>query len=457
MKKSKLILFLFLINISGTFSQNTKKIQIVDDNNEAIPFVHIKLSDNFGLISDVNGCFILNTDIDRDSLIYISHIAFEPQQLTTNNLNDTIHLMPKHHLLNEIIVTTDDVSEILANAFKNVSYDIRKNYNSTRLLAIGDSILYYDETSFKLIKVENEKIRIKTYNTINYNISTKNNFNTKFPFAATLSKNPYWVYNSKSNLSALIKNAYLVSKNRIYYKIKSVTDSTNITMYVNRKNNRLLRFEKSLNPRVIQEDVKIGAANYSYDFEITDDNKIVIKFFKYQSISYYKRDTSVISLKSSFSDILVDKINVRDSISFKTLEELKSYKQKQRIIDASLYFYFKRDELHTEINNNDSTSELSSSIILGNPKFHINSDLKDFKLTIPKQNYYIALYNQATLSYDYYPSNSKINVDVNSVNFNQRVYNMRNKDSFNPYGVLNPQSSVFMGLINTFLNKIQDK
>lgn len=180
MKKIKLIVFLFLINSSGLLSQNVKKIQIVNDNNEAIPFVNIKLSDNFGLISDVNGCFILNTGISRDSLVYISHIAFEPQQLTANNLNDTIHLMPK-------------------------------------------------------------------------------------------------------------------------------------------------------------------------------------------------------------------------------------------------------------------------------------LDLKQFKLPIPKQNYYIALYNQATLSYDYYPSNSKVNVDVNSVNFNQRIYTIRNKDSFNPYGVQNPKSSVFIGLINTFLNEIQDK
>lgn len=457
MKKSKLMLFLFLINISGTFSQNTKKIQIVDDNNEVIPFVHIKLSDNFGLISDVNGCFILNTAISRDSLIYISHIAFEPQQLTTNNLNDTIHLIPNLHILNEILITTDNVSEILTNAFRNVNYDTRKNYNSTRLMAIGDSLVYYDETSFRLVKVDNEKIRTKTYNTINYNVSTKGSLNINFPFAATLSKNPYWVYDSKSNLSELIKNAYLVNKNSFYYKIKSVTDSTNITMYVDRKNNRLLRFEKSLHPRVIQEDVKIGNVNYSYDFEITDNNKIVIKFFKFQSVTYYKKDTSMIDVRSNISDILVDKISEKDSVSFKTLKELKSYKQKQRIIDASLFFYFKKEEPSREINNNDSISALSSSILLGNPKFHINSDLQEFKLTIPKQNYYIVLYNQATLSYDYYPLNSKVNVDVNSVNFNQRVYNLRNKDSFNPYGVQNPKSSVLIGLINTFLNKIQDE
>lgn len=108
-----------------------------------------------------------------------------------------------------------------------------------------------------------------------------------------------------------------------------------------------------------------------------------------------------------------------------------------------------------EINTHDSTSALSS-ILLGYPEFYINSDLKDLKLHIPKQNNYLAIYNQTTLSYDYYPFNAKVSFDLNAVNFNQSGYNLSIKDSFNPYGVLNPQSSVFIGVINTFLNKIQD-
>ena len=60
----KLVIVILLMNVSGLYSQNIRKVHIADVNGEAIPFVSIRLSDSYGVISDSNGCFILGKNFD---------------------------------------------------------------------------------------------------------------------------------------------------------------------------------------------------------------------------------------------------------------------------------------------------------------------------------------------------------------------------------------------------------
>jgi len=68
--------------------------------------------------------------------------------------------------------------------------------------------------------------------------------------------------------------------------------------------------------------------------------------------------------------------------------------------------------------------------------------------------YYVALYNKSTMSYQYYPTNFKINFNLNSPLFAGQ--NINPKDSFNPYGGHKPQVSLAFGVLSLFLKKIQE-
>lgn len=449
---------LFTIILLSSFSQNTRKVYIVDENKKAIPFVHINLPDGFPLVSDANGVFLLNDEIYRDSLIYLSHISFDSKQIKTRSIDDTIYLKTKEYELDEIVISSINIESVLRNALKGVKYSNRLYYNSTRLMARNDTLLLYKEETFKTLKIEDVRVKRKVFSRIYYNVKTKDDFNLNFPFISVIQMNPYKFYQSKSKLNELIKNAFLKQITDSFYKIESKTDTTSIIMYVSRINNRLLRFKKITIPTINNSmNTFISKSNYSYDFKMNSSNTIIIKSFKYEGTLNRRLGSKIIKGTMRVSDILVKNSKIQDSIKFNSLEELKAYKQKQKLIDASLYPYFRKDETSIELNSNDSLSSLGESVNIEISKFKINSYSKEFKQKLPKYNYYMALYNQATLSYDYYPSKTKVQFDLNSVNSNSKIPNRLKKDSFNPYGVRDPKSAVYMGVINSLLRKIQKK
>ncbi|SDC95866.1 hypothetical protein [Williamwhitmania taraxaci] len=272
----KIMLFVFLMNTLGLYSQNITNVCIVDENGMSIPYVHIRLSISDGLISNANGCFTLNKNIDRDSLVYISHIAFEPIQLTIGSIGDTIHLVSKVYSINEVVFSQVNIYKLLTNAFKPVSYDAKRNYCSTRLFATGDSLVYYSEELFKLTKFDEKKMimKRKLIGAIYYNASTKDSNYIRFPISSSIRNNPYWFYSSETNLLPLIKIASIEKQYENFYQVKAKTDSSEITMYVSKENGRLLRFEKTITPHK-QKNVHIGETSYSYDFEIGKNNIII--------------------------------------------------------------------------------------------------------------------------------------------------------------------------------------
>ena len=440
------------MNVSGLYSQNIRKVHIADVNGEAIPFVSIRLSDSYGVISDSNGCFILGKNFDQDSIVYISHIAYEPVRLMINSIGDTIRLIAKQYSIDEVVCSNVNVPELLANAFKNTKYTIRNNYNSTRLFAIGDSLIFYNEKSLKLMKVDDKKIKTKTYGNIYYNVSTKEKYNNSFSFSSTLLMNPYFFYSTKNNLSKLIESSHIEKVYEEYYKLKAITDSSVITMFISRINGKLIRFEKSI-PSQIQKGVQIGKTTYSYDFEISKKNTVAIKSFKYQTTLYIK-DKTADTVKNYLSDILVDTIYNADTVSFKTLKELIQYKQKRKIIDIELNNYFNKNN---SSKSNQKSSSSANNLWL-NPFLYNETTHKQVNLYSPSRNF-MAVFNTSTMNYDFYPSKYTINLYVNSVqDFNEH----HNKDILNPsinilnpYGVRDFKSGIALGLINQLFMIIQ--
>ena len=447
MKKLLIIISILLINIHFLYPQDIKKIYIVDDKGIAIPFVNIKVTESYGVITDLDGGFILNTKFEKDSIIYISHIAYETQKMLIKTIEDTIRLCPKQYTIDEVVCSNVNIAKLIRNTFNNVQYKTKINYLSTRLMAINDSLVYYTEKSLKLIKIGNKEIETKVFNNIYYNSSTKYNYNISLPFVSTLQQNPYITYNSEKNILKLIESLHIEKIYDDYYTLKSATDSSTITIYINRKNGKLIRFEKSI-PERINGNSKIGKTDYSYDFEIFDNNLIAIKSFKYQTSIYPQKD-SLACIQNYFSDILTSDYSKNgDTIFFKTLTELKLYKQKQKIIDIDLYKYF---------NNKNFKLEDKKSVHINHnslPFYETRTNYNKFYLEFPKCNF-MAIYNKSTNSYDYYPSEMSINFNLYSPRVTSQFFSQNKVDSFNPYGTNKPQKSILLGAFNLFLQKIQ--
>ncbi|HRW63356.1 MAG TPA: hypothetical protein P5132_07695 [Bacteroidales bacterium] len=444
--KNFLILF-YLLNIFSAYSQNSRRIYVVDNQNKPISFVNISFSDDDGVISDENGCFILNDTVAGDSLINISHIAFESTQLNTKSIKDTIQLIRKLYKIEEVVIKSPNLSKIISEAFSDVRYMVNKNYKSTRLLAIDDSIVYYNEKWLNLSKIDLENITVKEYSNIYYSVSSKKDYFIKFPLSSTISRNPYWYYNSKEHLTELINNSYIENKYDSFYKINSITDSTSITLYISTENNRLIRFEKTIKPYT-QKGIEIGETKYVYDFEIKN-NKVVISDFKYNSTICVKGDSSTTCVKVYNSDIITNKLKKKEYKIFKTLDELKEYEREQKLIDVNLNKYF-QDNSKKLLSNTDTVFSYNTFLKTYNSNLSIPNFNSNIELNLFKPNF-IAIYNEQTLSYNFYPYNKPNNFNLYSPRVANQLISPIKQDSFNPYGVNKPQISIILGLFDYIL------
>lgn len=76
----------------------------------------------------------------------------------------------------------------------------------------------------------------------------------------------------------------------------------------------------------------------------------------------------------------------------------------------------------------------------------IGNKIQPFNFSQP---YYMAIYNQSTMSFDFYPSPIKCNFNLNSAQTsNFMLKSSSSKDSFNPTGANSFKSGVVLGLFN---------
>lgn len=123
-----------LLCCNALFSQNDRKLTIVDeDNQEPVAFANIIFNDNpkLGTISDIDGVFIINKkQIKR---ITISYIGYETKSILLKNLNsNSITLKSKINALEEVVIsnTENPAHRIIRNVINNKKLNDPLNINS---------------------------------------------------------------------------------------------------------------------------------------------------------------------------------------------------------------------------------------------------------------------------------------------------------------------------------------
>jgi hypothetical protein len=133
-KKSFLIGYLFfLITPVITQAQSEIRGSLVDENAEAVAFAHIYINTqtNMGAISNLNGDFILKNVQPNDSII-ISHLGYEVLQMCIADFptKDTVVLVlqQKMYMLQEVLVTPDNIQEIIKAALSKIADNYPHHY-----------------------------------------------------------------------------------------------------------------------------------------------------------------------------------------------------------------------------------------------------------------------------------------------------------------------------------------
>ncbi len=468
-----LMIYLFF-NVGLVHAQKITEKCIVDERGNAIPFVDILLSSGKGLISDVNGRYILNTEINKDSIVVFSHIAYHPLELKAKLIPDTLKMSIKEHELSEVQITKLNIHKLLTQTFSRKKYVSNGNYLSTRLIGIEDSLVYFTEEQQKLTKINVKKRRIKRkgYGKISYNVDSIDSYKINFPIISTFLQNPHEFYKIKKNLTELISTSKLVKQYPDYYQLESVKDGVKITMYIDKNSSRLIRFEKI----TMQADKGSNNMAYCYNFKLSGKN-IIIESFKYKTVLKASNSNEP-TYDVYLFDILLDDVTKIKSKKFNSLNSLRLFKQQSQVIDKDFLRYFKnKKEAENTKNVNVSLLKKYGSIKLPvsnlskrvskkpkQPLFYLypsyprnfnSQELNfDFLDTLFKP-YYMAGFNKATKRRNFYPSDSKINFDIHSPQVTNQYFNPLKKDSFNPYGVNSPQESIVIGTVNFFIQLLQ--
>lgn len=434
-----------LLNVGLVQAQTISEKCIVDENGDAIPFVNIMVCSGEGLISDANGQYILNTKINKDSIILFSHIAFHPLKIKAKSIPDTIRMRAKEHELKEVEISKLNIHKLLTQTFSKKKYVSKGNYRSIRSIGIGDSLVYFNEEQLKLTKinVHEKSVKRKGYGKISYNVDALNTYEINFSIGSTFLRNPHEFYKIKENLTKLISISKLVKQYPDYYQLEAVMDSVKITMYIDKTNSSLMRFEK-----IIMHDNKAGNdVAYCYNFKLLGKD-IIVESLKYKTV--LKAATPQDNTYDVYLfDILIDDVKRIESKHFNNLSDLKSFKQQSQVMDKEFLRYFKDNGMteNKKIVNSDLLKHLGSIKL---PALNITNNTK-----LSYKHNYKAIFNESTNRYDFYSSDSKINFNIYSPQVaNQHFYPIK-KDSFNPYGVNDSKKSIVVGAVNSFLQFFQ--
>lgn len=125
-----ILLFTFLLIQYATFSQNKIATIIDAGSGETIPYANIKIGTNATNISNSEGKFsIADANADTSTLIEVSYIGYQTQQLTISTLEKQdyiIKLVPGVYELNNVDVT--DKKEDVLSIMAKVKANLNKNY-----------------------------------------------------------------------------------------------------------------------------------------------------------------------------------------------------------------------------------------------------------------------------------------------------------------------------------------
>ena len=90
-----------------------------------------------------------------------------------------------------------------------------------------------------------------------------------------------------------------------------------------------------------------------------------------------------------------------------------------------------------------------------NDIFQSSPAINNLELYLPKTNF-IAIYDKTTMTYNFYPSNFELAFNLYSPRVADQFHSPIKMDSFNPYATQKPQVSILLGVVDLFMEKIQE-
>ena len=105
-KASSLLLLLFVLITTNAQSKISITNKIVNENGEAIEYATIGIpSKKIGTLSDTNGVFTLNVEIEISDTLVIRHVSYQEKQIPiTECLNTTNNIVMQTKQLDEMVV-----------------------------------------------------------------------------------------------------------------------------------------------------------------------------------------------------------------------------------------------------------------------------------------------------------------------------------------------------------------
>lgn len=165
--KQLTICLVFFIICNGVFGQ-TITGKIMDTDNNPIPYATLQIGPNYGVITNEEGVFNLETDAFSDTdTVSISCLGYKSKTFKLSDFNkETYILEPSINELSEVFITNKELSveEILDRVKANIS----KNYTSEgrqRIFKRQSSNFKLQDFDFDVVKSTNlKKAKIKDFN-----------------------------------------------------------------------------------------------------------------------------------------------------------------------------------------------------------------------------------------------------------------------------------------------------
>lgn len=166
MKQLTLILAFFLISYNAISQTITGKI--VDSDNNPIPYVTLQIGSNYGVITNEEGVFTLETDnFSESDMVSISCLGYKSEEFQLSSFNKEKYVLEDSiSELSEVFITNKQLSieEILTNVRANIS----KNYSNTgkqKVFMRYSNNLHPKDFNFEIAKSSNfKKSKIKEIN-----------------------------------------------------------------------------------------------------------------------------------------------------------------------------------------------------------------------------------------------------------------------------------------------------
>ena len=150
-----LFLFIFICNSTLVVSQ-TVSGKVISKSNKAIPYATVQVGEQYGVISNEEGSFSIDTDgFNKKDSVTISCLGYEKLSFTLENFNSKDYVLnDKINELSEVLITNKSLSvdSILYYVKSNLNKNYRFHLNEFKLFSRKTEYIVRDNADFEIKK-----------------------------------------------------------------------------------------------------------------------------------------------------------------------------------------------------------------------------------------------------------------------------------------------------------------